>query len=158
MALDKAEFRSVMGCFATGVTVVTTRSASGELHGLTANAFSSVSLEPPLVLVCISKKSESYPCFEQSGVFTVNILEAAQEHLSRRFAESGGNKFEGVEYQVGANGAPILGGVLAYLECKVAAVYEGGDHTIYVGEVQQVEARSGAPLLFYRGGYRDLGE
>ena len=158
MALDKAEFRRVMGCFATGVTVVTTRSLAGEFHGLTANAFSSVSLDPPLVMVCIDKKSESYPCFEQSGVFTVNTLAADQEHLSRRFAASGGDKFSGVEYQIGANGTPILSGTLAYLECKVAAAYDAGDHTIYVGEVQQAEARPGAPLVFYRGGYRNLSE
>jgi len=156
--IDKNELRRVMGHFATGVTVITTLRASGELHGLTANAFSSLSLIPPLVLVCIDKKAESYPCFDETKVFTVNILREDQEDISRRFAVSGGNKFEGAAYRAGANGAPILSGVLAHIECTVTATYEGGDHTIYVGEVQEAETREGKPLLFFRGGYRSVGD
>ena len=119
MAIEKNELRRVMGHFATGVTVITSIRTSGELHGLTANAFTSVSLIPPLALVCVDKKAESYPCFEESKIFTVNVLASDQEALSRKFAVSGGNKFEGVSYKIGANGAPILDGALAYLECKV---------------------------------------
>ncbi|HVN64398.1 MAG TPA: flavin reductase family protein [Candidatus Binataceae bacterium] len=148
-----------MGHFATGITVITSRRASGELHGLTANAFTSVSLVPPLLLVCVDKKAESYPCFEESKVFTVNVLAADQEAHSRRFAVSGGNKFEGVSYRPGANGAPILDGTIAWLECKVINTVDAGDHTIYIGEIEQAETpRDFKPLLFYRGGYRELGD
>ncbi len=158
MPIEKSELRRVMGHFATGVTVITTFRKSGELHGLTANAFSSVSLVPPLILICIDKKAESYPCFEESRVFTVNILASGQEDLSRRFAVSGGAKFEGVSYRPGANGAPILSGALAYLECNLAGSMDAGDHTIYLGEIEQAEANDVAPLLFFRGGYRAIGD
>ncbi|HUO04894.1 MAG TPA: flavin reductase family protein [Candidatus Binataceae bacterium] len=159
MPIEKTELRRVMGHFATGVTVITSRRASGELHGLTANAFTSVSLTPPLVLVCVDKKAESYPCFDESKVFTVNILAADQESVSRRFAVSGGNKFDGISHRLGANGTPILDGVIAWVECRVTSAIEAGDHTIYVGEIEQSETpREAKPLLFYRGGYRALGD
>jgi flavin reductase (DIM6/NTAB) family NADH-FMN oxidoreductase RutF len=158
MAIEKNELRRVMGHFATGVTVITTLRASGELHGLTANAFTSVSLIPPLVLVCVDKKAESYPCFEESKVFTVNILASDQEALSRRFAVSGGEKFQGVAYRAGANSAPILEGSLAYIECRITQTIDGGDHTIYLGEVEQAETREVKALLFFRGGYREIGD
>jgi flavin reductase (DIM6/NTAB) family NADH-FMN oxidoreductase RutF len=159
MPIEKSELRRVMGHFATGVTVITTFSNEGKIHGLTANAFTSVSLEPPLLLICVDKKAESYPSFEQSGVFTVNILADDQEDISRKFAITGTpDKFEGISYRLGANKAPILNGSLGYIECKIAAVYEGGDHTIYLGEIQQAETRDGKPLLFYRGGYRAIGD
>ncbi len=157
MPIDKNELRRVMGHFATGVTIITTHAATGELHGLTANAVASLSLVPPLLLICVDKKAESYPSFGESGVFTVNILSSDQEALSRRFAVSGGNKFEGVSYRIGANGAPILEGSLGFLECRITANHDGGDHTIYVGEVQEAQTREGKPLLFYRGGYREIG-
>jgi len=158
MAIEKNELRRVMGHFATGVTVITSIRSSGELHGLTANAFTSVSLIPPLLLVCIDKKADSYPCFDESKIFTVNVLSADQEALSRRFAVSGGEKFEGISFKIGANGAPILDGALAYLECKVTEKIDGGDHTIYIGEIEQAETKEGKPLLFFRGGYRELGD
>ncbi|HUA32820.1 MAG TPA: flavin reductase family protein [Candidatus Binataceae bacterium] len=158
MAIEKNELRRVMGHFATGVTVITTLRASGELHGLTANAFTSVSLIPPLVLICVDKKAESYPCFEESKVFTVNILASDQEAISRRFAVSGGEKFQGVAYRAGANSAPILEGALAYIECRVTNTIDGGDHTVYLGEVEQAETREVKPLLFFRGGYREIGD
>src|ERR1700690_4034751 len=107
MPIDKNELRRVMGHFATGVTLITTISKEGELHGLTANAFTSVSLDPPLLLISVDKKAESYPAFEESKVFTVNILAEDQEALSRKFAVSGGNKFEGVAYRRGGNGAGV---------------------------------------------------
>jgi len=158
MAIEKNELRRVMGHFATGVTVITTLRSSGELHGLTANAFTSVSLVPPLLLICVDKKAESYPCFDESGVFTVNVLATDQEALSRLFAVSGGEKFAGISYKIGANGAPILDGALAYLECKVTQKIDGGDHTIYIGEIEQAETKEGKPLLFFRGGYREIGD
>jgi flavin reductase (DIM6/NTAB) family NADH-FMN oxidoreductase RutF len=158
MPIEKNELRQVMGHFATGVTIITTLTKAGEMHGLTANAFTSVSLEPPLLLISVDKKAESWPAFEESRVFTVNILADDQEGLSRKFAVSGGNKFAGVAYRIGANGAPILDGTLAYIECTLYAAYDGGDHSIYLGEIQQAEIHEGKPLLFYRGGYRELGD
>src|ERR1700719_4036526 len=147
MPIDKNELRRVMGHFATGVTVITTVSSDGKHYGLTANAFTSVSLEPPLLLISVDKKAESYPFFEQSRVFTVNILADDQEALSRRFAVSGGPKFEGVAYHRGANNVPILEGTLAYIECRVYASHEAGDHTLYLGAIEQAETREGKPLL-----------
>ena len=158
MPIEKNELRQVMGHFATGVTIITTLTKTGQIQGLTANAFTSVSLEPPLLLISVDKKAESWPAFEESRVFTVNILADDQEGLSRKFAVSGGNKFEGVAYRIGANAAPILEGALAYIECTLYAAYDGGDHSIYLGEVQQAEIREGKPLVFYRGGYRALGD
>jgi flavin reductase (DIM6/NTAB) family NADH-FMN oxidoreductase RutF len=158
MPIDKMELRRVMGHFATGVTIITTRSKDGKFYGLTANAFTSVSLDPPLLLVCVDKKAESYPYFEESKIFTVNVLSADQEALSRRFAVSGGPKFEGVAYRTGANGAPILEGAVAFIECKLVEGYPGGDHTVYLGEVQEAETSDHKPLLFFRGGYRSLGD
>jgi flavin reductase (DIM6/NTAB) family NADH-FMN oxidoreductase RutF len=147
-----------MGHFATGVTIITTVNKEGQLHGLTANAFTSVSLEPPLLLISVDKKAESWPAFEESKVFTVNILGDDQEALSRKFAVSGGNKFDGVAYRRGANGAAILEGALAFIECTLYAAYEGGDHSLYLGEIQEASVREGKPLVFFRGGYRNLGD
>lgn len=158
MPIEKNQLRQVMGHFATGVTIITTFNKEGQMHGLTANAFTSVSLEPPLLLISVDKKAESWPAFEESKVFTVNILADEQEALSRKFAVSGGNKFEGVAYRQGANGAAILEGTLAHIECTLYAAYEGGDHSIYLGEIQEAEVREGKPLVFYRGGYRAIGD
>jgi flavin reductase (DIM6/NTAB) family NADH-FMN oxidoreductase RutF len=158
MPIDKNQLRQVMGHFATGVTIITTFNKDGQMHGLTANAFTSVSLEPPLLLISVDKKAESYPAFEESKVFTVNILADEQEALSRKFAVSGGNKFEGVAYRRGANGAAILDGTLAHIECTLYGAYEGGDHSLYLGEIQEAEVREGKPLVFYRGGYRAIGD
>ncbi|HZR84794.1 MAG TPA: flavin reductase family protein [Candidatus Binatia bacterium] len=156
--LDQSEFRRVMGHFATGVTVITTHDGHGKLTGLTANAVASVSLEPPLVLVCVDKSAESYPSFDASKVFTINILSEQQEAISRRFAKSGGDKFTGVGYRLGSNGAPLLVDSLAWLECEVRHAFDAGDHTIYVGEATGVAVADGEPdpLLFFRGGYRNI--
>lgn len=158
MPIDKNELRRIMGHFATGVTVITTISQDGTPYGLTANAFMSVSLEPPLLLISVDKKAESYPYFEQTRVFTINILRDDQEGLSRRFAVSGGNKFEGVAYHRGANDVPILDDTLAHVECRLYATHDAGDHTLYLGEILEAETREGRPLLFYRGGYRAFSE
>ncbi len=157
MPIDANELRRVWGHFPTGVSVITTQDKLGAPRGLTANALTSVSLTPPLLLVCIDKKSDTYPCFEESRLFTVNILADDQQALSRKFAVSGGDKFEGVSYRAGANGAPILDGALAYLECRVTAVHDGGDHTIYIAAIERAETGSGRPLLFYQGKYFTLG-
>lgn len=158
MSIDQAEFRRVMGHFATGVTVITTRDGDGAPSGLTANAVSSVSLSPPLVLVCVDKAAETYPCFEASRVFAINILSEAQEAISRRFAKSGGDKFTGLGYKPGITGAPILTDVVAHLECELRHSFDAGDHTIYVGEAVSIAAaKEENPLLYFRGGYRNLG-
>jgi flavin reductase (DIM6/NTAB) family NADH-FMN oxidoreductase RutF len=158
MAIDRNELRRIMGHFATGVTVVTTHDGNGRRYGLTANAVCSLSLTPPLVLVCVDKSAESHPAFERSRVFAVNVLSDAQRDLSQRFAVSGGEKFAGLACRTGITGAPILEGALAHVECRVSTVHEGGDHTIYVGAVEGGDAAEGQPLLFFRGRYRLLGD
>lgn len=158
MAIDPRELRNAMGLFATGVTIITTKDTTGKPFGLTANAFSSLSLDPPLLLVCIDKKVDCYACFDESKVFVVNFLARNQEDLSTRFATKGIEKFEGVSYTLGSLGVPLLDGALAHLECKVAACYEGGDHTIYTGEIQSMATSEAEPLLFYQGKYRSLAE
>ena len=155
MPIDKNEFRQALGHFAAGVTIITTRGADGAPYGLTATAFSSVSLDPPLVLVCVDKKSETYPHFA-SGVFAVNLLTSKQEGLSGTFAKSGGDKFAGMTCEQGNTGAPLLADTLGYLECRIVHTYAGGDHTIFVGEVVATRMRDGDPLLYYRGVYRQI--
>ena len=156
MAIDGRDLRNAMGLFATGVTVITTKDTAGKPFGLTANAFSSLSLDPPLLLICVDKGVDCYNCFEESKVFAVNFLSLAQEELSTRFATKGIEKFEGLSYSVGELGVALLDGALAHFECTVAHAYEGGDHTIYVGEVQKLVTSPGDPLLFYQGKYRSL--
>ena len=152
----KEHFRRVMGQFATGVTVVTTR-LGDEVHGLTANAICSVSLEPLLVLVCVDHSADTHPLLEKSGVFAVNILSAEQEHLSRLFAgptEEKAGRLEAMGYRTAVTGAPIIEGCLAYLDCRIVAAYPGGDHTIFIGRVEQAEiSEDSAPLVFFHGGY-----
>jgi flavin reductase (DIM6/NTAB) family NADH-FMN oxidoreductase RutF len=158
MAVDQSEFRRVMGHFATGVTVITTHDGAGKLAGLTANAVSSVSLSPPLVLVCVDKSAESFPSFAASNVFAINILSEGQEAVSRRFAKSGGDKFTGLGFRLGATGAPLLSDTIAHLECDIRHAFDAGDHTIYVGEVRDLGVGEELePLLYFRGGYRNLG-
>lgn len=158
MSIDRTELRRVMGHFATGVTVITTRDVDGKPYGLTANALCSVSLAPPLLLVCIDKGAESHSAFERSRYFAINILGLGHEDLSQRFAVSGGDKFADVAHRVGATGLPLLEGALGAVECRVVAVHDAGDHTIFVGEVEHLEAAEGDPLLFFRGRYRRLGD
>jgi flavin reductase (DIM6/NTAB) family NADH-FMN oxidoreductase RutF len=155
MTIDQAEFRTAMGHFASGVTVVTTRS-DREPVGLTVSAFCSLSLDPPLVLVCIEKSVRSHDAIREAGVFAVNILASHQEHLSRRFASSTDEKFEGVGLREGLDDVPVLEGALTVVQCRVRDELDGGDHTIFVGEVMKVEIGRGEPLLYYRGGYREL--
>jgi len=145
-----------MGQFATGVTIITTRDAQGRPYGLTANAFTSLSLDPPLVLICIDRKAETFSHFYASRYFVVNILTDAQQDLSTRFAKSGGFKFEGVAYETNAVGVPVLDGTLAHIECALIETHEAGDHVIHVGRVEQFGVRSGNPLLFFQGRYRQL--
>ena len=158
MAVDKDTFRKTMGCFAAGVTVVTSIDAEGKAFGLTATAFSSVSADPPLALVCIGKGSSTHDQFAAAGVFVVNFLSAEQADVSQRFASTGIDKFEGLECTTGALGAPILGGTIGYAECKVVHAYEGGDHTIFVGRIESGSANEAMPLTYFRGAYRSVSE
>ena len=154
MPIDKTRFRQVLGNFAAGVTVVTTVGPDDRPLGLTATAFTSVSLVPPLVLVCIDQSSETHPHFATAGVFAANFLARDQQGLSDRFATSGGEKFEGLQWSRGGLGAPILTGTIGYVECRIVHAYAGGDHTIYVGEVEFAGAANGEPLVYFRGAYR----
>ena len=151
--LDPKELRGAFGHFATGVTIITTKGADGTPYGLTANAFTSLSLDPPLCLVCVDRKAESFAHFYDSKVFTVNVLTVDQESLSNRFAKSGGDKFTGVETIPGHHGAPLIAGALAHLECTITDTLEGGDHVIHVGRVDRIDVRAGDPLLFFQGRY-----
>ena len=156
MALTPAEFRTALRCFAAGVTVVTTRDREGRPSGMTASAFTSVSLDPPLVLVCVDHTATAHPCFRAHGWFAVNVLRREQEALSRRFAESGGDKFDGVPYHEGSTGLPLLDGALATLECRVVEAHEAGDHTIFVGAVEAASVTGGRPLVYFHGGYHGV--
>ena len=156
MPTDPAHFRRVMAQFATGVTVVTTRDVDGRDLGLTVNAFSSVSLEPPLILVCIDNRSETRAGFESSGIFGVSFLEESQEEWSRRFAAAGPEKFNGGGLVRGSSGVALIPGALAHVECRVAAAYPGGDHTIYLGVIVGVSVTPGRPLLYHGSAYRHL--
>ncbi len=154
--MDSQELRRVMGHFTTGVTVITTRDKNGTPFGLTANAFTSVSLSPPLVLVCVDKAAQCYSCFEESKIFAVNVLSEEQEEISSRFATKGAEKFTGIKWHQGESGLALLDGAIGFIECKVVHTYEGGDHTIYVGEVTNATASEGQPLLFFKGKYHRL--
>jgi flavin reductase (DIM6/NTAB) family NADH-FMN oxidoreductase RutF len=156
MAFDGRELRRLMGTFCTGVTIITTRDDDGRPFGLTANAVTSLSLDPPLLLVCVDRKAESHAHFFTSKVFVVNVLSEEQEALSRRFAVSGGEKFTDVPCRPGRLGALVLDGTLAYLECRIVETHEGGDHVIHIGEVECGEFYGGRPLLYFQGRYQRL--
>jgi len=156
MPVSAREFRAALRHFPAGVTVVTTRDAQGRPCGLTASAFTSVSLDPPLVLVCVDHAATAYPAFEACGWFAVNVLGKSQEPLSRRFAASRPDKFVGVAYREGQAGLPILEDVVAALECRLVHRYPGGDHTIFVGRVEGTTIAGGPPLVYFLGGYHHL--
>lgn len=157
--VSKEDFKSVMGSFAASVTVVTTVDAEGRKWGLTATAFSSLSLDPPLCLVCIDRRAGSHGAFAASQKFAVNMLTAEQEDLSNNFASRKDDKFEGIAHSAGEEtGCPILEGALATMECKVTHVMPGGDHDIFVGELLSTSVAEGSPLLYFRGKYRGLAD
>ena len=156
MAIEPQELRRVMGHFATGVTVITTKDKEGTPQGLTANAFMSLSLNPPLVLISVDKGATCYACFESPNGFTVNFLGEDQEEISKRFATKGIDKFSGLQWHPGGNGAAIIDGVLGYVECKITQCHDGGDHTIVVGEILNASATGDRPLLFFKGKYQKL--
>lgn len=156
MSIDGDLFRSVLGRFASGITVVTTHDEDGRDHGMTASAFSSLSLDPPLILVCIANDATMAPVLARTDTFAVNILSDVQEPLSRRFAGKLDDRFAGIGYTRGQLGDVLLDDVLAWMQCRVVARHPAGDHVIVVGQVEFADARDARPLLYYRGGYAQL--
>ena len=157
MTIDPDSFRSVLGRFASGITVVTTRDAEGRDVGMTVSAFCSVSLDPPLVQVCVDHAASLYAALAVSQRYGVSILASEQEALSRRFATAESTRrFDGIGYRRGESGVLLLDDALAQLECRIVASHATGDHTMFVGEVESATARSARPLLYYRGGYAQL--
>ncbi len=149
---SSSEFRDALGMFATGVTIVTARNAQGDFVGLTANSFNSVSLTPPLVLWSLARSAGSMAAFSAGSHYAINILCADQQDLAKQFAARGGDRFAGVEFEVGSGGAPLLQGAAATFECFNRSRYDEGDHVIFVGEVERCTHRAGAsPLLFHGG-------
>ena len=149
---SQSEFRSALGMFATGVTIVTARAAHGTYIGLTANSFNSVSLSPPLVLWSLGRSAGSMAAFRTGSHYAVNILSADQQALAKQFASKDIDRFAGVEFQEGVGGAPLLKGAVATFECYNRSRYDEGDHVIFVGEVERCAKREGASPLLYHGG------
>ncbi len=146
-----------MGHFATGVAVVTSRTSEGDPCGATANAVASVSLEPPLVLVCLATSSVTHGCVLENGVFAINVLDAGAGALARRFSRGRrATRFEGLELDEQASGSPVLADALAWLDCRIEAIHPAGDHAIVVGRVLACDARAGDPLVFFRSGFREV--
>jgi len=151
---DRRDYRRALGQFATGVTVVTMRAPDGRKVGVTVNSFSSVSLNPPLILCSVSRQTPSFADFSGATHFAVNVLEAHQHHLSRQFSTPMPDKFAGVDFVEGDRGVPLLNGVIAHFVCRKVREYDGGDHVILIGEVEQYEVSDGEPLVFHSGHYR----
>ena len=151
------DFRKVLSHFGSGVTIVTTSDADKRPTGLTCSSFASVSLDPPLILVCVDHKAQSFPALRESGRFAVNILSSGQEAVSRRFATSKIiDKFDGVAHTITDLGLPLLHEALAHLECTTVNTHVEGDHTIFVGRVERISVPGGEPLLYFRGKYERL--
>lgn len=156
MTIDPDTFRAVLGRFACGITIVTTRDEKGTDHGMTISAFCSVSLEPPLILICVAHTASTHPVLMRQEHFGVSMLSSGQEPLSRRFADQESDRFEGIGYTRGESGVVLLDDALAHLECEVVQRYDAGDHTLIVGRVERAAAHQHRPLLYYRGGYAQL--
>ena len=160
MSLTQAKFRQAMGSFATGVTIITVDYA-GEIHGMTANAFTSVSLDPLLVLVCVDHRARTHGHLHAKKRFGVNVLAENQRAISEYYARATPT-YQHAEQEAGArfnrtiHGTPVLHGALAYLECRLHSVQDAGDHTIFIAEVEDVVVREGDPLLYFRGKYRHI--
>jgi len=161
MSLTPSDFRRAMGCFATGVTVITV-DQNGEVHGMTANAFCSVSLDPTLILVCVDHRARTHAHLHSRKRFGVNVLAADQQAVSEYYARSTEKpqhaEDAGARFDRTAHGTPVLHGALAYLECRLQRAEKAGDHTIFIAEVEDVVVREGEPLLYFRGKYRGIVE
>jgi flavin reductase (DIM6/NTAB) family NADH-FMN oxidoreductase RutF len=161
MSLASNDFRKAMGCFATGVTVITV-DQGGEVHGMTANAFTSVSLDPMLVLVCVDYRARTHAHLHARKRFGVNVLRSDQQAISEYYARSSETpqhaEEAGAHFDRTAQGTPVLRGALAYLECSLQRAETAGDHTIFIAEVEDVVVREGEPLLYFQGKYRGMAE
>jgi flavin reductase (DIM6/NTAB) family NADH-FMN oxidoreductase RutF len=159
MRVAASDFRQAMGCFATGVTVITV-DQDGEVHGMTANAFTAVSLDPVLVLVCVDHRARTHSQLHARKRFGVNVLRRDQQAISEYYARSAEThqhpEESGARFDRTAQGTPVLQGALAYLECRLHSTQPAGDHTIFIAEVEEVVVRDGEPLLYFRSGYRDI--
>jgi 3-hydroxy-9,10-secoandrosta-1,3,5(10)-triene-9,17-dione monooxygenase reductase component len=157
--LTPDNFRKACGYWASGVSIVTTRDIDQTPYGLTMNAVTSLSLTPPLFVICVDNKSDTLEPMKRSGVFCINVLSAGQQELSNSFAKKNSHKFEGVGFERGTTGAPMLDGRLMAIDCQVTAVHPGGDHHIFFGEVHAISLPTSdvmAPLLYYRGRYVEV--
>jgi flavin reductase (DIM6/NTAB) family NADH-FMN oxidoreductase RutF len=150
------QFRKAAGRFATGITIATVLDAEGQPHGLTVNSFTSVSLEPPLVLICLGHKAATVERFRSAKHFGINILAADQRRLSDHFARKGHNRFDGLDWHRGKTGVPLLPGVLCAMECDIHKRIAVGDHDIFVGEVVRAEVNDKTPLVYFASDYHQL--
>jgi flavin reductase (DIM6/NTAB) family NADH-FMN oxidoreductase RutF len=156
---DARAFRDALGCFATGVTLVTTVDRQGRAIAVTVNSFSSVSLEPPLVLFSLARTAGNFEDFVSAEHFAINVLAQEQQPLSSNYARSGEALLQPDAHVLGRHGGPLIGGALAHFECRRHAVYDGGDHVILLGEVKSIALRDGGrPLLYFRGRYGEIAE
>jgi len=169
MAESADRFVEALACLAGGVTIVTSRGAKGRRYGLTATAVASVSLEPPLVMACLGKSSHTHQAIQASGVFALNILARSGQELATRFSSSGDDKFDGLEVSTAVTGSPLLPHSLAYCDCTIVQAVPAGDHTLFIGRVEEAgthlsdadvaeagDGSGGKPLLYYRGRYARL--
>ncbi len=159
-SLSSSEFRKALGHFTTGVTVITVEREPGKIHGMTANSFTSVSLDPMLILVCVDHRAKMLPLLEKKKHFGVSVLKAGQEAISEYFAKrehsSEAEQRLGIHFRTTPAGAPIIDGTLLQMGCRVVSLHVAGDHTIFIGEVHDAEMYEGEPLLYFRGGYRKI--
>ena len=156
MAITNDEFRAALSRFASGVTVVTLKDSEGNMHGITVSAFSSVSLNPPLILVCIDNEAGSHYAFHEGKRFVVNILREEQTEYSVQFASQIPDKFFNIHHHEGLEGIPVLKDSLVNLECRLVEHFVAGDHTIFIGEVERAHINEGIPLVYYLGDYRKI--
>lgn len=155
--IDPRRFRDVLGCYPTGVCVITSVDSQGQRLGLVVGSFSSISLDPPLVGFFPDKRSSTWPLIESTGRFCVNVLDAGQLDLCRRFAARGDDKFAGLSHGQSPSGLPLVDDALAWIDCSIERVLDIGDHLLVVGAVEALDKRDdGTPLMFFRGGYHDL--
>ncbi|MEA2572861.1 MAG: hypothetical protein QOH93_159 [Chloroflexia bacterium] len=154
MQIEKHLFLRVMGSFASGVTIITVMDQDGQPRGFTASAVSSLSLEPRMLLVCVSERSSTLDILKQAGSFAVNILSADQQHVAQQFSTADGDRFAGLRWRQGSEtGSPVIDGTLAYAECRLTETCKGGDHVIVMGEIVAGDAHEAEPLLYFRGRY-----
>lgn len=158
MPVSSVDFRTALSRFASGVTIVTTKDASGRQFGITVSAFCSVSLEPPLVLICIEKTTGSHHAFQESERFTVNVLTSSQAGISEHFATLIEDKFSAVDHAEDEHGIPLLQNSLATLQCRLFKALDGGDHSIFLGLVEHVIVRDAAPLIYFKGSYHTIAD